>query len=170
MQATKTLKQHLLPTHTQNKQTKRYGYLLFRLATAGDKGGYSDASLVGVNPSPGDCRANIKVWALRADDGDLRVAILNKDADSGCNVVVTVEQPEYCGKPATLSRLLPGKEGMKAKAGITWRGQTYDTTADGRPVGAQVTEAVAPAAAGGRCTYAVPMPVASGAVLEVPRA
>jgi hypothetical protein len=111
------------------------------------------------------------VWPLLADDGMLRVAILNKDIDVPCNVRLSLE-PAYCTTPATLSRLMPGAKGMASKDGITWRNQTYDSTSNGKMIGRAVDEKVPVAGPGpdGRCAVTVPMPLASGAVVEVKRA
>jgi len=147
-----------------------YGYLLFRAATAGLDGGYSDATMVYSPTNPGACSANIKVWGLAADGGELRAALLNKDADASCNVALTLDAP-YCGRPGALSRLLPGKQGLMSKDGISWRGQSYDGTANGVIQGEEVVEVVQSRPAdGGKCTVIIPLPLASGAVLIVPRA
>ncbi|GBF97376.1 hypothetical protein Rsub_11023 [Raphidocelis subcapitata] len=145
-----------------------YGYLLFRHATAGAAGGYSDATLVSTTTRPGGCRANIKVWGLRPEGGGLRVAVLNKDMDTPCNVELTLDG-DYCASEAAVSRLLPGAQGMASKDGITWRGRSYDGSPNGLLKGAPSEERVAPvplAGADGRCTVTVPMPAASGAVVE----
>jgi hypothetical protein len=147
-----------------------YGYLLFRTATAGLGGGFSDTTLVNVNTNAGSCGANVKVWGLLTDEGGVRVALLNKDMYTPCNVAVTLDSM-YCGSTAALHRLMPGKKGMDSKDGITWRGQTYDNAANGKLQGSAKSESLRPvAAAGGKCSVTVPMPVASGAVLEVARA
>ncbi len=147
-----------------------YGYLLFRAATAGVDGGFSDTTTLWTPTSPGACSANIKVWTLRTDVGDLRIVVLNKDADTSCDVAITLEAP-YCAAPGELSRLLPGKNGMASKDGITWRGRSYDGTVDGRIKGVEKVETVRAAPeAGGKCMVTIPMPVASGALLEVARA
>jgi hypothetical protein len=113
----------------------------------------------------------MKVWALLAEGGGLRVAVLNKDIDAACDVELTLDG-DYCASEATVSRLLPGGKGMASKDGITWRGRSYDGGADGLLKGAPSDERVTPAplgGAGGRCTVRLPMPAASGAVLEATR-
>jgi hypothetical protein len=144
-----------------------YAYLLFRRATAGPKNGFSDARILNAASSSNDCKANMKTWSLLADDGSLRVAILNKDAYTPCNVVVNLEA-RYCSGPGELSRMMPGRRGMDSKSGVTWQNQTYDATENGVRMGGQVIERVAPKWGNdGKCQMTVPMPVASGAVLEV---
>lgn len=182
-----------------------------------------------------------------ADDGELRVVILNKDTDIPCNVAVNLEG-KYCGKkgergagagkallglgrrrfalivawvwsraatrrvelcascwsghsptqttgcmppcprarrptrppstcrplirppahPADLLRMMPGALGMDSKAGVTWKGQTYDSTDNGLRKGDAKVESVTSVAKGsGKCSYSLAMPPASGAVLEV---
>jgi hypothetical protein len=144
-----------------------YSYLLFRRATAGKSNGFSDARITNVINSPNDCKANMKVWSLLADDGSLRVAILNKDAWTPCNVVVNLEA-RYCSGQGELSRMMPGRRGMDSKSGVTWQNQTYDATDKGQRVNGQIVERVTPKwGNNGKCQMTVPMPVASGAVLEV---
>jgi hypothetical protein len=145
-----------------------YAYLLFREATAGADGGFSDTWLAKTDVSAGECRANMKVWTLIADDGELRAAILNKDADTPCNVVLNLDG-KWCGGPAEVKRLMPGALGMQSKAGITWRGQTYDQTENGYRRGDVAWEKAYPAAGknGGGCTVGIAMPPASGAVVEL---
>lgn len=64
--------------------------------------------------------------------------------------------------------MMPGALGMDSKAGITWKGQTYDQTDNGLRRGDVKVEAVFSAAKGsGKCSYSLAMPPASGAVLEV---
>jgi hypothetical protein len=143
-----------------------YGYLLFRLATAGASNGFSDATIVSSGGRGGGCQANVKVWGLVADGGALRVAVLNKDAYTPCNVLLSVDAL-YCGGAATVSRLMPGARGMDSKDGIRWRGQTYDNVANGVISGAAADDLVPTSKVeGGRCTVIVPMPVASAAVME----
>lgn len=144
-----------------------YSYLLFRLATAGEDNGFSDTKFVKTDTAANDCKANMKVWSLLADDGSLRVAILNKDGDASCNVNVNLEG-RFCGKSGRLSRLMPGIKGMDSYRGITWQGQTYDETTNGYRRGDRAVDYVAPRYANGKCSMTVPMPPASGAVLEVP--
>lgn len=94
----------------------RYGYLFWVLASAGSYGAAADTRFVptrmeGLN----QCGANMKVWALRADNGELRMALINKSEKKSCNVCVAVSDKKYCSKQATMSRLLPGSDGIFSK-------------------------------------------------------
>ncbi|KAI8474854.1 MAG: hypothetical protein J3K34DRAFT_406796 [Monoraphidium minutum] len=149
-----------------------YGYLLFRFATAGPAGGFSDTTLVRVDTNRAGCNANVKVWGLAPDGGGLRVALLNKDLYENCNVAVSVEAQHcgFAGRRGALHRLMPGAKGMESKDGLTWRGQTYDSSSSGKLLGETVATEVLPEIAdfwSGRCKYVVAMPAASGAVLEI---
>jgi hypothetical protein len=121
--------------------------------------------------SAAPCDANIKMWALKADDGSLRVAVLNKDTKQACNVRVQVlDAPQYCraGQRAELSRLLPGPEGINSKGGMEWQGQHYEDAAvatTGKLVGAKQIAAVTAATDAAGCAYMLGMPTASAALL-----
>jgi hypothetical protein len=143
-----------------------YSYLLFREATAGPGNGFSDTRFTKVNTWAGECKANIKVWSLLTDAGNLRVAVLNKDADTPCNVVVNLPD-KFCSGPADLRRMMPGFWNMDSRAGVTWAGQTYDNSPSGMKQGTRVVEQVYPVKENGKCTVGIAMPVASGAVLEM---
>lgn len=146
-----------------------YAYLLFRAATAGVDGGFSDTYIVESKMKYNKCKANLKVYGLATDAGDLRVAILNKDLKLPCNVEVRLD-PQFCALPGTLMRLMPGAAGMSSKDGISWRNQSYDGAADGLLQGAPVDETVKSVPSGKtKCTMTVPMPAASAAVLEIPK-
>jgi hypothetical protein len=69
------------------------------------------------------CEANIKVWALRSDNGELRLALINKSEKKSCNICVAVSDKKYCSKQATMSRLLPGPEGIFSKGELQCVGQ-----------------------------------------------
>jgi len=142
-----------------------YSYLLFREATAGSSGGFSDTKITKVDTYAGDCQANMKVWSLISDSGELRVAILNKDADAPCNVVVNL-QDKFC-REAELRRMMPGFWGMDSRAGVTWAGQTYDNLSTGKRQGNLVIDSVWPNRDSGKCSMGIAMPATSGAVLEI---
>jgi hypothetical protein len=146
-----------------------YAYLLFRTATADRSGGFSDTVHVKTATKMNGCKANLKVWSLVADSGDLRVAVLNKDAKIGCNVEITVD-PEYCGPVGNLSRLMPGWGGMDSKVGILWRNMSYESTNNGLPTGIPVDYPITSVPLkgnSGKCKFTFAMTIASGAVLQV---
>lgn len=114
-----------------------------------------------------------QIWALKAGEGTLRVAVLNKDSNRHCNIRVTIpDAPHLCkeGSKAELSRLLPGPQGMSSKSGLTWQGQTYhDSSAygSGKLVGDKATAMVAATKDGEGCAYVIGMPKSSGALLVI---
>ncbi|WIA42782.1 hypothetical protein OEZ86_008721 [Tetradesmus obliquus] len=145
-----------------------YGYLFWTIAAAGDYGRHADANFVPVwVQNRGRCSANMKIWALKADMGDLRMALLNKDEARNCNVRLIVD-PQYCKKAGILTRLLPGPEGIFSKGMITWQGQTYEGSGlTGKIQGSKTVQQLMPVKTkdGKRCKFEVPVPSASGAIL-----
>ncbi|WIA22326.1 hypothetical protein OEZ85_004640 [Tetradesmus obliquus] len=145
-----------------------YGYLFWTIAAAGDYGRHADANFVPVwVQNRGRCSANMKIWALKADMGDLRMALLNKDEARNCNVRLIVD-PQYCKKAGILTRLLPGPEGIFSKGMITWQGQTYEGSGlTGKIQGSKAVQQLMPVKTkdGKRCKFEVPVPSASGAIL-----
>ena len=109
-----------------------------------------------------------QLWALKADNGDVRIALLNKDLSQSCNFDVRVES-WACAKDGTLARLLPGdgSGGMDSKGPIYWQGQTYKNAGYTGKLQGQVRSISIPAkkASDGRLSYVVAMPAASGALL-----
>lgn len=77
----------------------------------------------------------MKAWAtLDPTNGSVRVAIINKDqAASG---VVRLTVPGYSS--GTLKRMLAPS--FSATKGITFGGQTFDGSLDGKPVGTDTHE------------------------------
>lgn len=115
----------------------------------------------------------LQLWALKAGDNTLRIAILNKDANKNCNVKVTIADASHLckeGQKAELSRLLPGPQGMSSKSGLSWQGQHYDDSSSygqGKLVGDKATAAVTATKDGDGCGYLVGMPKSSGALLII---
>jgi len=141
-----------------------FGYLFFKDASAGSWDAFSDTAFLPVLPSKGSCKGNVKVWALLSAKGELRMVLLNKDMDTNCNMKVVVPGM-YCAT-ATLARLLPGTLGMRSEA-VTYKGQRY-LDGSGAIKGEPVTFKVGPQKEqGGSCSFNVPMPAASGALLRV---
>ena len=142
-----------------------FGYLLFVDATAGDKDSKVDTTFVKATFNQGTCKGNVKVWGLLANNGEMRVVYLNKDVDAMCNMKVALPKA-YCAA-GQLERLLPGTLGMRSLAGITWKGQQY-TDGSGQIKGQVVVSKVDPdREKDGSCSFTIPMPAASGAVLKV---
>jgi hypothetical protein len=115
----------------------------------------------------------VQLWALKAGDSTLRVAILNKDSGKNCNVKITIPDASHMckeGQKAELSRLLPGPEGMLSKTGLSWQGQHYEdasVAASGKLVGDKQTATVTATKDGDGCAYVVGMPKTSGALLII---
>ncbi len=143
-----------------------YGYMFFVEATGGSAG--NTLMLASSVYGGSNCAANIKTWPLmKAATGQLRVALLNKDASQACTVLVRM--PSWF-KDASLARLLTGPAGMYAKDGVTWAGQSYPYVFSGSVTGTRTTEAV-PCSSGFdgkgglQSEWSVQLPAASGALL-----
>lgn len=161
-----------------------YGALFFVGATGGPDVSPQDLAktrFVSVYPLPPaavggqGCDANLKTWALLDGRGVLRVAAINKEEKLSCNLQLRLGSVDW-GK-ATVSRLMPGVDGLRSKGGITWAGQTYDGSTDGRIRGQRETQTVAPVkmpadAVGMKfapgLSYTVAMPALTAAVIEIP--
>jgi hypothetical protein len=102
-------------------QSLYYGMLFFAQATAHQ----GQLLPVTLNTS-----ANLKAWAtLDPTNGDVHIAIINKDTTASGSVQLTV--PGY--KRGLVKRLLAPS--FSAITGITIGGQTFDGSQDGKPVG-----------------------------------
>jgi hypothetical protein len=144
-----------------------FGYLFFKDASAGSWDAFSDTAFLSVSPSQGSCKGNVKVWALMSAQGELRVVLLNKDSSTDCNMKVIVPSM-YCAT-STIARLLPGTLGMQSLA-VTYKGQRY-LDGSGEIKGEPVTFKFAPQQEkAASCSFNVPMPAASGALLRVDKA
>ena len=107
--------------------------------------------------------SQIKAWATRDDAGVWRAVLLHKDPAAAAPAAVVVAPPAPATAPATLARLRTDSPlGVLARWNVTWRGQTFDGSQDGRPMGARVEEHVPATAAGG---YAFALPPGTAAVL-----
>lgn len=108
--------------------------------------------------------ARIKAWATRSPAGGWRAVLIHKDPAARAPAAVTVVPPTPASGPGLLGRLRTDSPlGVLALANITWCGQTWDGSIDGRPVGARVLERV-PARADG--AYAFELPPGTAAVLS----
>lgn len=110
----------------------------------------------------------MQVYALKADGGDVRIALINKDVDKPCNIDVRVDA-KFCSNKATLSRMLPGSKGIFSKGGISWMGQTYENAGFEGKLQGQVEQAIVrpQLSAGKPCSYNIGLPAASAALLVV---
>eukprot|EP00882_Tetradesmus_deserticola_P013347 GHRQ01014170.1.p1 GENE.GHRQ01014170.1~~GHRQ01014170.1.p1 ORF type:complete len:185 (-),score=28.84 GHRQ01014170.1:197-751(-) len=107
-----------------------------------------------------------QVWALRADNGDLRVALINKDDVGNCNMKLLIDDKRFC-RTASISRLLPGDKGLKSKD-ITWQGQSYVGAGfTGKIQGSKVVQFIQPKQypKTGRCGFEIPVRASSAALL-----
>lgn len=150
-----------------------YGYLFWTIAAAGKYNSKSDATFVNTKvEDKGKCGANMKVWALRADNGDLRIALINKDDAINCNMKLWIDDKRFC-RTASISKLLPGQAGIKSKGNITWQGQTYENAGftgkiQGSTVVMQIESKQYPKV--GKCGFEVPVPASSAALLVAKKA
>lgn len=111
------------------------------------------------------------MWALRANSGDLRVVLINKDQTKDCNVKLELERT-YCTSRGQLTRLLPGPQGLLSKGGITWQGQSYerDGNIHGQLLGKKVVQDLKPQTLrNGVCGFEVPIPLASAGLFIIKR-
>ncbi|WP_446742692.1 glycosyl hydrolase family protein [Silvibacterium acidisoli] len=104
-----------------------YGMLLFQEATSGN------SSLL---PTTVTTAANLKCWATVNASGVNSLVIINKDESQSGPVVVSM--PGY--NSARITRLLATS--YQSTSGVTIGGQTFDTTTDGTPQGAQTQETI----------------------------
>jgi hypothetical protein len=108
--------------------------------------------------------AQIKAWATRDAAGDWRAVLLHKDAAASAAAAVVIAPPARATAPASLARLLTRSQlGLLAPWNVTWRGQTFDGSVDGRPIGDRVEESVPANAAG---EYAFLLELGTAAVLS----
>ncbi len=126
-----------------------YGMLFFAQVVQ------NDARFVTADSST---QKNIKTWALKDKDGNVRVAILNKDMSASGTVVVTLENASAQG---LLTRL--DTPSATASTGLKLGCQTFDKTKDGKPIGTLCTEPVDPTGS----SYRVNIKSASAAILMI---
>lgn len=144
-----------------------YGYLLFTVATAGQLGKRADTTFVpAAIDNRGKCGANVKVWGLKADNGQLRIVLINKDESVHCNLRVNVPG-NFCARPAVMTRMLPDERGIYAKGGIYFQGQNYDNSGyTGKLQGQYENFSLKPEKfKDGKCGFRVPVPAASAAIV-----
>jgi hypothetical protein len=125
-----------------------YGLQLFAEATS------SGGRLL---PVTLNTRANIKVWALKGEDGKVRIVILNEDQTLPGNVKLTIAGYST----GTVVRLLAPS--LSSETNVTLGGQTYDGSTDGNILGDSSPESIS-AAAG---SFTLIMPGISGALVTL---
>jgi Abnormal spindle-like microcephaly-assoc'd, ASPM-SPD-2-Hydin/Glycosyl hydrolase family 79 C-terminal beta domain len=125
-----------------------YGLQLFEEATT------SSGSLL---PVTLNTQANIKVWALKGEDGKVRIVILNKDETNTGPVKLTISGYSI----GTVVRLLAPSP--SSETNVTLSGQTYDGSPDGNVLGKSSTESIT--AAGG--SFTITMPSVSAALVTL---
>lgn len=108
----------------------------------------------------------MQVWALKADNGQIRIVLINKDELINCNIRVNIPS-NLCGKPATLTRMVPNNQGMYAKGGIYFQGQTYENAGYSGQLQGKYESFSVPAQkfSDGKCGFKVPVPAASAALV-----
>jgi len=108
----------------------------------------------------------VRCWAVVDVTGARRVVLINKDATPGAGpVAVSLQLSVPLNGSATVSALLPGAAGMAATRGLTWRGQTWDGSADGMPSGTLADTVLVPTSPG---VFDVLLPAASALVITLP--
>lgn len=117
------------PYHISFVAPEYYGTLVFQQATQ------NSAKLLPVTLKTS---SNISVWATVDATSTVRVLVINKDQSATGNVNVTLSG---FGN-GTLSMLVAPN--VSSKAGVTWAGQTFDGSTDGRIQGTVSTTTVVP--------------------------
>jgi hypothetical protein len=106
-----------------------YGFLIFQEATQ------NHAALLPVTTTTS---ANVSIWATIDASGVVRVLVINKDQSASGNVNITLSG---FGN-GILSRLVAPS--VSSETGVTWAGQTFDGSSDGRIQGTESTATVVP--------------------------
>ena len=128
-----------------------YGMLMFARAAP------SGSRLLPTGAAPS--RA-LKVWAVRAPDGTVRVTLIN---DSPTRALVLAVRPPHTSRTATLERLTAPT--LASRTGVTIAGQTFGAaTATGELMRSYTTTTLQPI----QRRYVVELPPASAALLSVP--
>jgi hypothetical protein len=126
-----------------------YAMLFFQRATA------NHSSLI---PIETRTHGNVKVWGTLDDSGTIRITIINKEDTPG---LIAIGLSGY-GRGAVARLTAPSD---RSTEGITLAGQTFDSSVDGRPVGAEVIEQINCKAS----KYEINVPAFSAAIVTVSR-
>lgn len=85
-------------------------------------------------PVQADTTDNIKLWAVRDEAGHVRVLVLNRELASHAEITLRIGKTAH----AAVKRL--EAPAIALSEGVSWAGQTFDDTPDGKPVGALKVE------------------------------
>jgi hypothetical protein len=142
---------HTNGTWTAAVQPEYYGMLMF--AEAAPPGSR-------LLPISGVADGPLKVWATLAQDGTMRIVLINEDPANAQSVVL---QPPGGGAPATAVQLTAPSE--TATSGVSLGGQSFgDSTGSGVLTGQLQTTTVSPALG----LYSVTVPPGSATMLTLP--
>jgi hypothetical protein len=100
-------------------------------------------------------QANLKAWAVLPSTGAPRLVVINKDEAMSGNISILV--PGYT-KASVLRLTAPS---YTSSSGITFAGQTFDGSTDGKLLGSQSTETIT--ASNG--VFELPMDITSAALV-----
>jgi hypothetical protein len=146
-----------------------YGYVLFSRAF-GNNGPAIMLNSSSSAVAAGVCGQVIKTYSMLLPAAGLySIAILNKGEQQACEITINLPGVTNNG---TLQRLLSGPGGLANPAkGITFAGQTYENSQDGRMRGPYTAETIIGEFDGIQATsYVFFVPAASAAVLQIPLA
>jgi hypothetical protein len=146
-----------------------YGYLLFSRAF-GNNGPAIMLNSSSSAVAAGVCGQVVKTYSMLLPAAGLySIAIMNKGEQQACEVTINLPGVTNNG---TLQRMLSGPAGLANPAkGITFAGQTYEDSQDGRLRGPYTAETINGEFDGIQATsYVFFMPAASAAVLQIPLA
>jgi len=94
----------------------------------------------------------------------LRVVIINKQSDRGCNVELRL--PKAANRKHAELHWLKNDGGVDSKSRVEWRGQTYQGTFDGKLTGERGILNLAPSGEAGDSTvFKVPVPPGQAVLL-----
>jgi Glycosyl hydrolase family 79 C-terminal beta domain len=127
-----------------------YGMLMFSLGTA-EKGQLIPVSV--------QTTGRVRAFATLGSDGAVRVVAINEDGSATGKLTVTLTNAHGV---ARLSRLTAPM--LSAKTGLSFEGQTFDGSTDGKPVGTRTRNTVTPSGT----SYAFGLPPQSAATLVIP--
>ena len=131
-----------------------YGMWAFATATANGSS-ILEAAVSSSNPL-------IKAWALRSPSGYSVLCIHKDPAAAGSARVAVTMPPGIPAREALLARLVAPS--VTAPYGVTFAGQTFDSSVDGLPLGQRVRERV-PVDASGEMAFT--LAPASAAILSI---
>ncbi len=127
-----------------------YGLLFFQAATG------NHAQLVPVTLST---QANIKVWATIDATNTQRVVLINKDESASGTVQIAAAGYTH----AKVVRL--AAPSYQSQSGVSFGGQTFDGSSDGKIQGTPTVETVDPSSG----SFTIQLPVTSAALVELTR-